>query len=279
MIDPATLTKDELIKNLWLTDEIINEIDIIKDEIEKKNKSLELTITSTEQEYLKTIEDSYMKSTLYQKHIKYNDLLEHMKSFKGIAVLLDLIICVSLGYLFIIQGIQLMYVILFWIIAPIVLYLIYDKSVGYYLKSKKPSPLPTLEQTIEEAKNSDEYSNIPNSLVAKHIRQEIVQFQQNIQQLEESLDEKSVLPIIYRLRAKEIIWYLENLRADNLKEALAALVDSDHRKQMKEMVEQQNHEIERLNKITERLLKDNNQLKQQIERQHEQIIQLNNRKK
>lgn len=279
MIDPATLTKDELIKNLWLTDEIINEIDIIKDEIEKKNKSLELTITSTEQEYLKTIEDSYMKSTLYQKHIKYNDLLEHMKSFKGIAVLLDLIICVSLGYLFIIQGIQLMYVILFWIIAPIVLYLIYDKSVGYYLKSKKPSPLPTLEQTIEEAKNSDEYSNIPNSLVAKHIRQEIVQFQQNIQQLEESLDEKSVLPIIYRLRAKEIIWYLENLRADNLKEALAALVDSDHRKQMKEMVEQQNHEIERLNKITERLLKDNNQLKQQIERQHEQIIQLTNRKK
>lgn len=279
MIDPATLTKDELIKNLWLTDEIINEIDIIKDEIEKKNKSLELTITSTEQEYLKTIEDSYMKSTLYQKHIKYNDLLEHMKSFKGIAVLLDLIICVSLGYLFIIQGIQLMYVILFWIIAPIVLYLIYDKSVGYYLKSKKPSPLPTLEQTIEEAKNSDEYSNIPNSLVAKHIRQEIVQFQQNIQQLEESLDEKSVLPIIYRLRAKEIIWYLENLRADNLKEALAALVDSDHRKQMKEMVEQQNHEIERLNKITERLLKDNNQLKQQIEHQHEQIIQLTNRKK
>lgn len=279
MIDPVTLTKDELISNLWLTDEIVNEIDIIKDEIEKNKKSLKLTIGSTEQEYLKNIADNYMTSSLYQQHIKYDDITDRMKHLKGIAILLDLIICVSLGYLFIMQGIQLMYVILFWIIAPIALYLIYDKIVAYYLKSKKPSPLPTLEQTIEEAKQSSDYLNISNSLVAKHIKQEIMKLEQNIQQLEQSLDEKSVLPIIYRLRAKEIVWYLENLRADNLKEALAALVDSDHRKEMKEIVEQQNHEIEKLNEITERLVKDNKRLKQQIERQHEQIIELTNRKK
>ena len=35
------LSKDELIKNLWLTDEIINEIEITKREIDKKKTTLE----------------------------------------------------------------------------------------------------------------------------------------------------------------------------------------------------------------------------------------------
>lgn len=58
-----------------------------------------------------------------------------------------------------------------------------------------------------------------------------------------------MLPLIYRLRAREVVWFLENLRADNLKEALAALVDSDHRQQMEETVNQQNHEIQKLKEL------------------------------
>lgn len=105
------------------------------------------------------------------------------------------------------------------------------------------------------------------------------QLELKIQQLEVLLDEKTVLPDIYRVRAKDVVWYLENQRADNLKEALAALVDSDHREQVKQMIEQQNHEIEKLNEVTEKLIKDNQKLKQQVEQQYQQIIELSNRKK
>lgn len=279
MVDSTTLTKDELISNLWLTDEIMSEIEIIKDEIEKKRVSLESTIQSTEQEYLKTVKENYTKSELYQAHQTYDDLIDRMKHLKGIVILIDLIICVLLGYLFIMQGVKLMYVMLFWITVPILTYLIYDQIIKYYLKAKKPKPLPTLDEVIAEVKTSTEYLHISDSLIAKHIKQEMKQLELKIQQLEVLLNEKTVLPDIYRVRAKDVVWYLENQRADNLKEALAALVDSDHREQVKQMIEQQNHEIEKLNEVTEKLIKDNQKLKQQVEQQYQQIIELSNRKK
>ena len=279
MVDPTTLTKDELISNLWLTDEIMSEIEIIKDEIEKKRVSLESTIQSTEQEYLKTVKENYTKSELYQAHQTYDDLIDRMKHLKGIVILIDLIICILLGYLFIMQDVKLMYVMLFWITVPILVYLIYDQIIKYYLKAKKPKPLPTLDEVIAEVKTSTEYLHISDSLIAKHIKQEMKQLELKIQQLEVLLDEKTVLPDIYRVRAKDVVWYLENQRADNLKEALAALVDSDHREQVKQMIEQQNHEIEKLNEVTEKLIKDNQKLKQQVEQQYQQIIELSNRKK
>lgn len=279
MIDAATLTKEELISNLWLTDEIISEIEIVKDEIKKKNISLETTIISTEQEYLNTVKDNYGKSELYKQHQQYEDLIDRTKHLKGIAILIDLILSVLIGYLFIMNNIKLIYVALFWIVFPIVLYLIYDQVIKYYLKSKKPEALPSLEAVIEEAKMSREYHQIPDSLFAKHIRQEIQQLEEKIQQLEVVLEEKTTLPMIYRFRAKEIVWYLENLRADNLKEALAALVESDHRAKMNQMIEQQNEEIERLNEVTKKLIKDNNSLSQKVEVQHQQIVELMNHKK
>jgi hypothetical protein len=228
---------------------------------------------------LKTVKENYTKSELYQAHQTYDDLIDRMKHLKGIVILIDLIICILLGYLFIMQDVKLMYVMLFWITVPILVYLIYDQIIKYYLKAKKPKPLSTLDEVIAEVKTSTEYLHISDSLIAKHIKQEMKQLELKIQQLEVLLDEKTVLPDIYRVRAKDVVWYLENQRADNLKEALAALVDSDHREQVKQMIEQQNHEIEKLNEVTEKLIKDNQKLKQQVEQQYQQIIELSNRKK
>lgn len=279
MIDATKLTKDELISNLWLTDEMISEMDIIEDEIEKKKSTLESTIMNTEQEYLKMVHDEYHKSDLYQEHQDYQDLLDKFKHLRGISILIDLILCILIGYFFIISGMELMYVILFWIIVPISLYLAYDQIVKFYLKKKQPSPLPKLEDVLNEAKMSPDYCKISDSLLAKHIKQEIKQLQEKRLQLETELDEKTVLPQIYRLRAREVVWFLENQRADNLKEALGALVDSDHREQMAQTMNQQNHEIKKLHEITEKLSQDNKRLAQKLEQQHQQIVELTNRKK
>lgn len=279
MIDATKLTKDELISNLWLTDEMISEMDIIEDEIEKKKSTLESTIMNAEQEYLKMIHDEYHKSELYQEHQDYHDLLDRFKHLRGISILIDLILCILIGYFFIISGMALMYVILFWIIVPISLYLAYDQIVKVYLKKKQPSPLPKLEDVLNEAKTAPAYCKISDSLLAKHIKQEIKQLQEKRLQLETELDEKTSLPQIYRLRAREVVWFLENQRADNLKEALGALVDSDHREQMAQTMNQQNHEIQKLHEITEKLSQDNKRLAQKLEQQHQQIVELTNRKK
>ena len=47
MVEVNGLSKDEIIANLWLTDEMINEIEIVKREIDKKKASLDSTIVAT----------------------------------------------------------------------------------------------------------------------------------------------------------------------------------------------------------------------------------------
>lgn len=273
------LSKDELIANLWLTDEMINEIEIVKREIDKKQATIEATIATTEQEHLKTVEKKYYDSEEYKAHQIYNALNEKLTAFKGVAILIDLIICVLLGYGLIILGVKFLYVVLFWIITPIIFYLLYQQGLKYYLIKQKPAPLPSLESVFEEAKMSLEYQQIPNSLLAKHMKDEIVNLNQQVSELEANLVQKNVLPEIYRMRAREVVWYLENLRADNLKEALAALVESDHRQQVKQMIEEQNQEINQLKEITANLMEHNQKLAHKIEQQRQQLVELENKKK
>ncbi len=279
MSEVNDLSKDELIANLWLTDEMINEIEIVKREIDKKQVALEATIATTEQEHLSTVEKKYYDSEEYKAHQTYNTLNEKLTAFKGVAILIDLIICVLLGYGLIILGVKFLHVVLFWIITPIIVYLLYQQGLKYYLIKQKPAPIPSLESVCEEAKMSLEYQQIPNSLLAKHMKDEIIKLNQQVSELEANLAQKTVLPEIYRMRAKELVWYLENLMADNLKEALAALVEGDHRKQVKQMIEEQNQEINQLKDITSNLMEYNQKLAHKIEQQRQQLVELENKKR
>ena len=83
MVEINTLSKDELIANLWSTDEMIKEIEIIKCEIDKKKATLDSTIHSTEQEHLKTVENKYYESEGYKTNQAYQTLVEKLKAFKG----------------------------------------------------------------------------------------------------------------------------------------------------------------------------------------------------
>ena len=111
------------------------------------------------------------------------------------------------------------------------------------------------------------------------MRDEMKKLNQQLSELEATLIEKTVLPEIYRMRAKEVVWYLENLMADNLKEALAALVEGDHREQVKQMIEEQNQEINQLKDITAKLMEHNQKLAHKLEQQRQQLVELENRKK
>ena len=279
MVEINALSKDELIANLWSTDEMIKEIEIIKCEIDKKKATLDSTIHSTEQEHLKTVENKYYESEGYKANQAYQTLVEKVKAFKGIAILLDLILCVLLGYGLLIFGVKFLYVVIFWIITPIILFLLYQQATKYYLMKQKPNAIPSLESVLEETKMTLEYQSIPNSLLANHIRDEITKMSHQQSQLEVTLSEKTVLPEIYRRRAKEVVWYLENLMADNLKEALAALVEADHRKELKQMIDDQNQEIHQLKDTTAKLMEHNQKLAQKIEQQRQQLLELENKKK
>ena len=214
-----------------------------------------------------TVETKYYDSSEYKAHQDYNGLIEKLKDFKGVAILIDLIVCVLLSYALIIFNVNFLYVILLFIITVVIFYLLYQQGTKYYLNKQKPAPIPSLESVIEEAKMSYEYQQIPNSLLANHMRDEIEKLNQQLSELEATLIEKTVLPEIYRMRAKEVVWYLENLMADNLKEALAALVEDDHREQVKQMIEEA------------KLMEHNQKLAHKLEQQRQQLVELENRKK
>ena len=67
--------------------------------------------------------------------------------------------------------------------------------------------------------------------------------------------------------------------ADNLKEALTALVEADHRKELKQMIDDQNQEIHALKDTTAKLMEHNQKLAQKIEQQRQQLLELENKKK
>ena len=116
MVEVNGLSKDAIIANLWLTDEMINEIEIVKREIDKKKASLDSTIVATEQEHLKAVETKYYDSSEYRAHQDYNGLIEKLKDFIGVAILIALIVCVLLSYALIIFNVNFLYVILLFII-------------------------------------------------------------------------------------------------------------------------------------------------------------------
>ena len=64
MIEANSLTKQLLIENLWMTDEILNEIEILKTELEKKQLLKENTIKELEEEYLNTVEENNLASPI-----------------------------------------------------------------------------------------------------------------------------------------------------------------------------------------------------------------------
>lgn len=273
------LAKNDLIENLRLTNEMINTIDSYKKDRLKKSESLALTIESTQKEYVAAVKEKYYESEGYKASQKYEELTQNIKDFREIVILLDLIIGVLFSYLFFMLGVNFLSVLFLFLILVAFVYVVYCFGVKYYLNKKRPAAIQSLECVIEEAKTSYDYQRIQHSLLANHLRDEIDEIDQQISRLEEELAKKTVLPEKYRYRSKEIIWYLENLVADNLKEALSALIEDDHRKQMKQMIENQNTEIKHLKEVSQQLVENNHRLAEQLENYQQRLNQIEDKKK
>lgn len=279
MTEVSQLSKKDLISNLWMTDELMSQMRYFEQERAEKKKTLVLTIESTQKEYIASVKEKYYGSEDFKAHQKYEELCLNLKDFREVALLLDLIIGVLISYLLFMIGVKFLSVVLSFVVIVLLIYLFYYVGVKYYLKQKKPLSIPTLEAVIEEAKESYDYQHIEHSLLANHLREEIHEIDQKISQLESELVEKTVLPEKYRHRSKDVIWYLENLVADNLKEALSALIEDDHRKQMKQMIDNQNHEIRHLKEISHQLIENHQRLIERLETQQQRIEELEGKKK
>ena len=257
MIDAKLLTKEDLIANLWLTDEILSELDIIDDEIKKKNISLKAIVEEAQSDYLKSVENYYYQSEEYELNEKFQILNKKIQGVHNIVVIADIAICTIAGYFFIYFGFPFWQVIIFWLVVPLLIFGMYYLAQKFFLNSRKPPiSLRPLKEVLEAAQQNDSFQKIPDSLLATHIKQEIARLNQKKREGEEILSSQTVLTKNYQPRAKEIVWYLENKMADNLKEALIALEEADFRKQMKQMIEEQKDEIKSLTEKVDRIVKD-----------------------
>ncbi|MGL4373998.1 MAG: hypothetical protein ACRCS6_09465, partial [Turicibacter sp.] len=66
---------------------------------------------------------------------------------------------------------------------------------------------------------------------------------------------------------------------DNLKEALAALANEDHREELKQMVATQNLDIAALETKTDQLMMENQRLSQLLAEQQDEINDLQSKRK
>lgn len=135
MIEASNLTKQLLIENLWMTDEMLNEVDILKSELEKKQLLKENTIKELEEEYLKVVEEKHLASPIVKRYARYENLVQQFKDVRSIAILVDLIVCILIGYGLVFLGVGILKT------AAIVVfyhyfYLIYHQIVKVILKIK-----------------------------------------------------------------------------------------------------------------------------------------------
>ena len=110
-----------------------------------------------------------------------------------------------------------------------------------------------------------------DALVIQCIDQEMKQMNQREIYLKEKLEQQSVLTEIYWPYTRKVIWFLENLMADDLKEALKLLAEANHRDEMKKTIENQNLQIEDLNKRFDKLVEDQKKIVIELNKQREKI--------
>ena len=271
MIEANNLTKQLLIENLWMTDEILNEIEILKTELEKKQLLKENTIKELEEEYLKTVEEKHLASPIVKRYARYENLVQQFKDVRSIAILVDLIVCILIGYGLVFLGFGILKTAAIVVFLPFIFYLIYHQIVKVILKNKEPEYPLNLETVIKKAKLEEEYFHLKDALVIQCIDQEMKQMNQREIYLKEKLEQQSVLTEIYWPYTRKVIWFLENLMADDLKEALKLLAEANHRDEMKKTIENQNLQIEDLNKRFDKLVEDQKKIVIELNKQREKI--------
>lgn len=271
MRESSTLTKKELLENLWQTDELLNELEILKSEIDKKHILKENTFKQLEEDYLKIVEENYLASPIVKRYARYEKLVQQFADIRGIAILIDLIICVLIGYALMFLGFGVLKTAVIVMILPFIFYFIYHQIVKVMLNNKEPEYPLNLETVIKKAKLEEGYFHLKDSLSIQYIDQEIRQMNQREVYLKERLDQQSVLTEIYWPYTRKVIWFLENLMADDLKEALKLLAESNHRDEMMKALESQNVEINSLNKRFDKLIEDYKKIVNELNKQREQI--------
>ena|GEM_PF-2978119 len=263
MRNASSLTKEELIANLWLTDELISEFDILEEEIKKKNISLQAAVEEAQIDYLRTVEESYYQSAEYHDVKQYEGLVEKFKKNHLRIIFINVIICILIGYVLIYLGLEFWHVLLFWLIVPAAIYGGYRGWQFYYLNSKSPNIfLNPIEDVLLKVKESQEFQQ-QDSLLVRHLKQEIENLEQRKLEGEQKLAAQMVLPLGYRQRIREIIWYLESIESYHLTEALMALDEADYRERTQHMLENQQNEIRNLKDNIEMLIEENRIVKEQ----------------
>lgn len=271
MIEAGKLSKELLIENLWTTDEMLNEIEILKSEVDKKQILKEKTLKELEEGYLKIIEEKYLESPGVKRYNRYKKMVQQFTDIRGIVILIDLIICVLIAYLLIFFGLGMLKTVATVGFLPFIFYFIYHQTVKLILKSKEPESPLNLETVIKKAKLEEEYFHLKDSPSIQFIDQEIKQMNQREVYLKERLDQQSVLTEIYWPYTRKVIWFLENLMAEDLKEALKLLAESNYRDEMMKTIESQNVEINSLNNRFEKLIADYKKIVNELNKQREQI--------
>ncbi|HAX73027.1 MAG TPA: hypothetical protein DCY20_05835, partial [Firmicutes bacterium] len=129
----------QLIANLWRTDELVNEMDILTGEIDKKNQQIDNYVLAEQEKYVSQAIEQHAESQEVKDYEAYEAFVQKVADYKTISIIAAVIVGILLGDLLFVFGVKFLYVAIFWVISPFVLYFIYKKSMGIYIAKKEPA--------------------------------------------------------------------------------------------------------------------------------------------
>ncbi len=276
--DAAMLSKEQLIEILYRTDELMNELTIVRHQIQNKQHVKEVELEALQHEYVEDTLQAYHESDDVLAYEDYRVFAQNVANFKKVALLLAIIIPLIIGNILFFMKVEFILVAGLVVILPFILFFIYQLIANKMVQDKK-MPMPQSDEAIRRSATEEGgYEQLEQSLKIRNLGFEVKQLEQKQNQILEVLQTESVLKEIYYEKARRLIYFLNNQFADNLKEALLVLSTEEHRQQMEAAIREHEETITELRTKTNQLQDQVNELQAQVSKQQSQLEQMTSRK-
>ena len=274
VVDVSKLNREQLLANLYRTDELVKEIDILDHEIEKKEKMRIVSLDALQLNYVNDKLVHYQESDEVKAYERQQAREKAYEEAKGVALVFTVMLPLITGGILFVMNVNLILVATVCVISPILLFAVYYLIGEYYIKNKEIITPKTDEMVYRDARLETSYMQLENEIEIRDLKFEITQLKQKREQTFEQLRSESALKEKYYKKARRLVYYLSNQYADTIKEAILLLENDEHRKVVNDQLDINGKEIKFLRQQLMMLQEQCDRLEVEVELYKKEVTKL-----
>ena len=274
VVDVSKLNREQLLANLYRTDELVKEIEILDHEIEKKEKIRIVSLDALQMNYVTDKLAQYQASEEVKAYERQKAREKAYQEAKGVALVFTVMLPLITGGILYVMKTNIFIVAAVCVISPFILFSIYHLVGEYYIKNKELTVPKTDEIVYRDARLETSYTQLENEIEIRDLKFEITQLKQQREQTFEQLRSESALKEKYYKKARRLVYYLSNQYADTIKEAILLLENDEHRKVVNDQLEINGKEIKFLRQQLMMLQEQYDRLETEVDRYKKEVAKL-----